>query len=270
MENNDVEVKLIEEPFDENSLIVTDDAVYTPRKFETNDVDFDTKYAYVKDLDNPDAIFYPYRGKLKKYSNLPGMYKGNLDVPYFIEPSDEDRPNYILSTHLSDLNTDNIVKVLVNNKNIYYAYPESSKLFIPDVDAKDDILKRALKLAFKAKSINLDDCKDRFEDKNQLFNFKSVIKGPLRLSMLVFERGCEALGLKYRIILEEANPNEVIGTSLNDPEAKNNIIRNIKGNSVMDESDNTKIPEKVKDNFRTDSLDLNGKIVVSSDDTYDY
>ena len=62
----------------------------------------------------------------------------------------------------------------------------------------------------------------------------------------------------------------MIGTSLNDPEAKNNIIRNIKGNYVMDESDNTKIPEKVKDNFRTDSLDLNGKIVVSSDDTYDY
>jgi adenosine/AMP kinase len=76
------------------------------------------------------------------------------------------------------------------------------------------------------------------------------------------------LGIKYSIILEEANPNELIGTSLNDPEAKKNIIRNLNGIAPSDAVDINNMPDKVRDNFRDDSINLTGKIIVASDDSY--
>jgi hypothetical protein len=266
-----IEAKIVEEIFDDDTRIVTDDGVYTPRYYDPNDVEFDKKFAYIVEKDNPDALFYPYRGKLTSTSVLPGLYKGKLSVPVFIEPSDDQKPNFILSSHTKDLNLNNIIKVLHDNENFYCTYPESSKLFIPDIEEFDDVLKRAIKLALKAKNIDLDSCKDRFTDKNALFNFKQVIRNPkAKLSILLFERGCEALGLKYRIILEEANPHEVIGTSLDSPEARNNIIRNVTGSPIISDGDNVGIPDKVKDNFRTDDLNLTGKIIISSDDTFGY
>lgn len=270
MKEKDMEIKVTDEVFDEDTRIVTSDGVYTPRYFDKQNVDFDKKYAYVIERDNPDAIFYPYRGKHTPDSTLPGLYKGKMSVPVFIEPNEEEKKSYILSTHLKDLNMTNIIKVLHDNQNFYYTYPETSKSFIPDMDDDDDILKRAIKLALKAKNVDLDACKDRFTDKNALFNFKQVIRNnKTKLSILLFERGCEALGLKYRIILEEANPNEIIGTPLNSPEAKKNIIRNITGNPILS-NDNMEMPDQVKDNFREDSLDLKGKIITSADDTFVY
>lgn len=271
MEGKEFEVKILgESVFDEDTRIVTEDGVYTPRYYDSQDVEFDKKYAYVVDKENPDAIFYPYRGKHTPDSVLPGLYKGKLSMPIFIEPTEEEKPKYILSTHIKDLNITNIIRVLHDNKNFYYTYPETSKLFIPDIEEGDDVLKRAIKLVLKAKNVDLDACKDRFTDKNALFNFKQVIRKPnTKLSILLFERGCEALGLKYRIILEEANPNEVIGTSLNSPEAKKNIIRNITGNPIIN-NENVELPDKVKDNFRDDSIDLTGKIIISTDDTFGY
>jgi hypothetical protein len=270
MKGKDIEVKVIEEMFDDDTRIVTEDGVYTPRYYDPQDVDFDRKYAYIVEKGNPDALFYPYRGKYTSDSVLPGLYKGKLSSPVFIEPTEENKSKFILSSHIKDLNITNIIRVLHDNKNFYYSYPESSKLFIPDIEEGDDVLKRAIKLALKAKNVDLDACKDRFTDKNALFNFKQVIRNPnTKLSILLFERGCEALGLKYRIILEEANPNEVIGTPLNGPEAKKNIIRNITGNPIIN-NDNVEIPDKVKDNFRDDSMDLTGKIIISTDDTFGY
>ena len=266
-----IEVKVMDEVFDEDTRIVAEDGVYIPRYFDSNDVDFDKKYAYIQERNNPDALFYPYRGKYRGDNSIPGLYKGKLSVPIFVDPDDDHRDKFILSSHLKDLNITNIIRVLHDNKNFDYSYPESSKLFIPDIEECDDVLKRAIKLALKAKNIDLDSCKDRFTDKNALFNFKQVIRNSnTKLSILLFERGCEALGLKYRIILEEANPHEIIGTPLDSPEAKKNIIRNITGNPILTDSDNVEMPDKVKDNFRDDELDLKGKIIISSDDTYGY
>lgn len=53
--------------------------------------------------------------------------------------------------------------------------------------------------------------------KNALFNFKQVIRGENKLSILIFDRGMEALNLKYKIIIEEKDDINVVGTKLTEP-----------------------------------------------------
>ena len=264
----ETEIKVLTDPIDQDVIIVGVDGVYIPVPYDEKNAEYDEKYAYVIN-----DLFYPYRGKVKKSKHaaapLPGIYRDDMNFPVIVEPTESEKPDYDLKSHLENLHPENIIRVLSDNKNIYYSYPESSKLFVPDINESDDILKRAIKLALKAKNIDLDSCKNRFTDKNALFNFKQVVKSPSsRLSILLFERGCEALGIKYSIILEEANPDELIGTSLNDPEAKKNIIRNLNGIAPSDAVDINNMPDKVRDNFRDDSINLTGKIIVASDDSY--
>ena len=49
MEESNVEVKVMESIFDEDTRIVTGDGVYTPRYYDSTDVDFDKKFAYIKE-----------------------------------------------------------------------------------------------------------------------------------------------------------------------------------------------------------------------------
>lgn len=261
----DLEVKDTTEYDKEHSLIVTPDGVYKAVPWEDYN-NLSTDEAYIKG-----DYFYLYRGKLRNDSILPGVYEDNKGIPVILEPiTAKEKEEFLVSKHLADVSPQNIINVLKVNKNLICSFPESSKLFIPDINKNDDILKRAMKLAFKAKNIDIDSCRSHFVDKNALFNFKQVIKGDSRLSILLFERGCDALNLKYTIVLEEIDPDNVIGTSLNDPEAINNIIKN--SNSNLDPTTDampTELPPLFKDNFRKDNLNLDGKIVISSTDTYD-
>jgi hypothetical protein len=113
--------------------------------------------------------------------------------------------------------TDEIIIVANSKKDILIAVPESAKIFMPSLTIKDDILKRLAKQALIHKNVDLDHIKDRFIDKNALFNFKQVIKGDNKLSILIFDRGMDALNLKYSIILEEKDSTQAIGDPLTNP-----------------------------------------------------
>ena len=68
------------------------------------------------------------------------------------------------------------------------------------------------------KRINIDLYKERFDDKNKLFNLKQVLKSDKPLSKLLFDRAVEALNLKYTIIVEEDDPESIIiGVPLEEP-----------------------------------------------------
>ena len=94
--------------------------------------------------------------------------------------------------------------------------PESSKAYCPEITEDDDILKRLMKKIIIDKGIDIDRFKTRFVDKNALFNFKQVLKGTNRLSMLLFDRGIEAFNLKYTIIVSEG-PGSPIAAPLAEP-----------------------------------------------------
>jgi hypothetical protein len=197
------------------SLLITDEEVYPITLYDESLTEYNENTAYING-----NYFYVYRGEKSKSSSFlkPGIYKDPSNNTYFrVDPvSDEDKETYLAINKIATLDTNEIIKVANLNDDIFTAAPESSKIFMPSLTNSDDILKRLAKQALIHKNIDLDKIKDRFTDKNALFNFKQVIKGDNKLSILIFDRGMDALNLKYTIIVEEKDPEHFIGDLLDD------------------------------------------------------
>lgn len=185
-----------------------------------NDYEFENNVAYV---DN--GYYYIYRGQYKgsnKNTLKAGIYKNipGASTPFFvIEPQTEEeiKTFKITPDNVASLHPVSIIDTINTKEELLVAIPESTKIFQPTLSALDDILKRAAKMALIAKNVDLDRYKDRFKDKNALFNFKQVIRGDNKLSILIFDRGMEALNLKYKIIIEEKDDINVVGMRLLEP-----------------------------------------------------
>ena len=72
-------------------------------------------------------------------------------------------------------------------------------------------------MALIKKNVDLDKYKNNFTNKNELFNFKQVIRNGKKLSILIFNRGIEALNLKYELIISEKGDTNIVGTKLEEP-----------------------------------------------------
>ena len=103
------------------------------------------------------------------------------------------------------------------NQDILIARPESTKIFQPQITENDDILKVIAKKALLEKNVDLDRYKDRFSNKNELFNFKQVLRSENKVSMKIFMRAMEALNLVFTIIVTEKSANNVVGDRLTKP-----------------------------------------------------
>ena len=205
-----------------NSVVVTDTHIYEIELFTGDFDDFEEELrddvAYI----NGD-YFYIYRGKLKKDFRgelKPGIYKNYNDEPKYIivDPrTDQEKEEFDIREHVVMLNPKSIVDIANAKEEILVAIPESTKIFQPILSSTDDILKRITKLALIEKNVVLDRYKDKFSDKNCLFNFKQVLKGNNKVSILIFNRGCDALNLKYTITIEEKDDVNYVGTKLEKP-----------------------------------------------------
>lgn len=207
-----------------NSAIVTDTNIYEidllPDLTEFKG-EFDEGTAYI---DND--FFYIYRGvtKVTKHMELkPGIYKranpkDGESMYFIVEPiTDEQKSEFNAFEHVATLSTTSIIDTANTKEDLLVAIPESAKIFQPTLSVSDDMLKRISKLILLNKNVDLDKYKDRFSNKNELFNYKQVMKGDNRFSILIFNRGCDALNMKYTIIVEEKDPNNCIGEPLKEP-----------------------------------------------------
>ncbi len=200
-----------------DSLLITNEEIFAIKIYNSDAEEFEKGTAY---LDGD--YYYTFKGvideKMKDDLSLlsPGIYKHpDTGENVLIEPiTDEDKERYTHEEKISSIDPNRIIEMINTKEKILVAIPESSKLFIPVINNDDDILKRLIKKALIEKNIDIDQYKHRFVDKNALFNFKQVIKGKNTLSILLFDRGCEALNLKYTIIVEEMDPDNVIGNPL--------------------------------------------------------
>lgn len=205
-------------------MVLTEDSIYPiellpPLDIYKDDLVEDTAYL-------GDVYFYLFRGtQSPEKSNLkPGIYeypaKQRVDGNrYFIvEPiTDKDKKEYEYFDKIINVKIGSIVDTAKNREEILVAIPESTKIFQPTLSESDDILKRAAKLVLIQKEVDLDKFRDRFSDKNSLFNFKQVMRGPNRVSILIFNRGCEALNVKYSLVIEEKDKDFHIGKRLEQP-----------------------------------------------------
>lgn len=207
-----------------NSAIVTDTNIYEIdllpdiTEFEG---EFDDGTAYIQN-----DYFYIYRGVVRESKHIdlkPGIYKRSKpkdgESKYFIvDPiTEEQKKEYNAFEHAASLNTTSIIDTANTKEELLVAIPESAKIFQPTLSVTDDMLKRISKLILLQKNVDLDKYKDRFSNKNELFNYKQVMKGDNRFSILIFNRGCDALNMKYTITVEEKDPDNCIGDPLKEP-----------------------------------------------------
>lgn len=179
--------------------------------------EFDPMIAY---LDGD--YYYLYRGKLPVAVSgdhlEPGIYFDKQSDKYVlaVPSTEEEKKQYTYNDKICSTTASDIIDKINKKEVQVFVMPDSSKSFCPEISENDDILKRLMKKAIIDKGIDIDRFKYRFVDKNALFNFKQVLKGDNRLSMLLFDRGVEAFNLKYTIVLEE-NTGDPIGIPLDKP-----------------------------------------------------
>ena len=220
-ENQAVEENIDGISYSADSIIATDDAILQidllPDDLEEVD-EFKEDVAYISG-----PYFYVYRGvgnpATKEYKK-PGIYKNkDGDDPkwFIVEPStDEEKKEYEHITKVCTLHPVSIVDTANTTEELLVAIPESTKIFQTQITEKDDILKIAAKKALLAKNVDLDRYKDRFSNKNELFNFKQVLRGDNKLSMKIFTRGMDALNLEFVIIIREKSTNDIVGDKLDE------------------------------------------------------
>lgn len=201
-----------------DSYIATDDELFfispLPDLKSTKYSDLNSDYAYIEN-----GYYYLLRGKYPLYKDEiiePGIYDNNDSIE-LIHPSGDDISKYDVKNSIVNTSKEKIIEVLKTKDKIFISAPDSAKPFAPNINENDDILKRLIKKVLEEKNIDLDLYKQRFTDKNTLLNFKQTIKGNSKLSMLLFERGCNVLNLKYTIIVEEASPDDEVGLRLKEP-----------------------------------------------------
>ena len=185
--------------------------------------------------------YYLYKGKIsdiKGFNKIePGIYYDDMECKFVIcEPTtDDEKELYKYSDKITRLDIDDIRNAILNKEIEIFHVPENAHSAIPPESINDDLLKKLVKRAITSKGIDLDQYKVRFMSKNTLFNFKQVLRGPNKLSMLLFDRFAEAFNLKYTIIVEEAG-GELIGHAL-------------KENLVISNQDTFNANSKVVDNL---------------------
>lgn len=183
--------------------------------------EYDTKTAY-----RYNGFFYRYMGaQIPELAEEPGIYWDKHKQVYYLvecDPNNEDHVRFYKADkdHIAKLNPILMAEDLRNNEDTIYAKQKAvtGKAFVPKILENDKLLKRVLKMAIQKKGIDIDQCQSQFPDKNARFNFKSVMRSSdNQLSMLLFERGCEAFNLRYVITVEDADPEHVVGDPLKEP-----------------------------------------------------
>lgn len=207
-----------------NSFILTDDNVYEIDLYREDMKleDFSTDVAYLYG-----ELFYLYNGEitnaeLNNSDDLkPGIYWNiNENEPVMLHPHESEREKYTAEDKIGEINSKKIIDEINEHPEILVELPDkvksqSNSLQIRD---NDDILKRLIKMAFNLKGLTIEDCSEGFPEKNMRFNYKAAItKDGGELSIKYFNRGIDALKLKYTIIIEEENPNDPMGLKLDEP-----------------------------------------------------
>lgn len=207
--------------YTQDSLLVTDDEIFKIKLYDEKAKEYEKGIAY---LDN--EFFYTYKGEITE-EEIQSMARHSTPMEvgihfnedkkefFLVEPrTDEEKEQFRFEGKISSIDPDRIIEMINTKEMILVPIPESSKLFIPVLKNDDDILKRLIKRALIAKNVDIDQHRDRFPNKNALFNLKQVLKSENTLSILLFDRACEALNLKYTIAIEDISEETVVGGKL--------------------------------------------------------
>lgn len=207
-----------------NSFILTEDNVYGIDVFEDDikleELNEDTAYLHGE-------LFYLYNGEISE-SELnnakklqPGIYwNTDANKAILIHPGEDEISKYTAEDKIGDIDSRKIIDEINEHPEILVELPDKAKSQSNTLQIRDndDILKRLIKMAFNLKGLTIEDCSEGFPEKNMRFNYKAAVtKNGGELSIKYFNRGIDALKLRYTIIVEEENPNDPMGIGLKEP-----------------------------------------------------
>lgn len=196
---------------DSDSVLVLSDAIYYIALYDP-DASFDKDHAYLNN-----EYFYLYRGTKSKYEmDKPGIYKlaGTKEVVLVDPSTPEEKEYYAWEGKISTFDPAKAADLINSRDDLFIPLSDNCKIFNPEITVNDDILKRLLKLVFKEKEIDIDMYKDRFPDKNALFNFKQIMKGPGPVTMKIFQRICDVIDVEFCVLIREKDNGRPTGKSL--------------------------------------------------------
>lgn len=175
------------------------------------------EYYYLLRGRKPDEMESPDGNRLYK----PGIYKDAKGGIFLFHPvTDKEKEEYNYHDALVKYDPNRIVHVLKDKgEALYSTICDPGKVFKAAVGERDNILLRGMKEVFRRKNIDLKQCVDRFPNKHALTNFKQTMTSPDKnnLTILLFDRGADALNLKYTLIIEDKDGDLCIGDHLVEP-----------------------------------------------------
>lgn len=209
------------EVYGPNNYLLTNEDVYEIELYDPTmkQTDYNKETAYLYG-----DFYYLYRGEFTQYEldRMPGMKPGiywntTTNEPLMVSPTQIEEDEYTFSDKIGSTDAEKVIDNINQRNIILLDLPENKKsggdmLIMPN----DDILKRLLKKAFNMKGVTIDQCQNGFPNRNAKTNFKAALSKDTPLSFNYFNRGVDALGLKFTIILEDNNDYS-IGIRLESP-----------------------------------------------------
>lgn len=179
---------------------------------------FEDQKGYIKETDSDDDDYiwiFSAQGR-PKYSNVYPYFWYNEDGELeFSEPSDTVKEKFsekrIVNMTLVDIinqtdpNEELFDEQAINDMNA------ASDSYTPDIYPKDDFLKQTIKEVIKKKKINLNKLKSKTDEKYQILNMVSALKGETKMSVSYFIKWLNLLKCDFQITVTDN------GEDLQDP-----------------------------------------------------
>ena len=155
------------------------------------------------------SYVYIYRGKYKKDSTEPGIYKS--DDEYIIkEPKGKEKELYHVN-NIKEIDITNIFEQIDEHSEDFISVEDveiinnNAEIYIPTIKEDDDFLKLAVKKAIMAKEINLLNYKNNFNSQYTLNNMKSSLNRETKMTVPKFKLWCEILGVGFELRIFDNN-----------------------------------------------------------------
>ena len=136
-------------------------------------------------------------------ATAPGIYRDSEGKQFIVHPENEKEEKlYNYFDALVKYEPEQIVSVIKEKGKLWIDNVNPDKIFKAAIGDNDNILLRGMKEVFRRKNVDIRSCEDRFPNKHALTNFKQTMTSPDKknLTILLFDRGIEALNLKYTLI----------------------------------------------------------------------
>ena len=157
-------------------------------------------------LDDSEAYLYngyvyPYLGVTDNRDDEVGIYKRNPEAKYKIrEPKTEEEKETYSIEKIVELDPIAILKDIEINADNYVskeyieAVNNATDIYDPPIEPGDDILKKIIKHLLHEKQININNYKNRLDNKWTLTNLKAALTKKQNLSMKYFVKLLDLLG----------------------------------------------------------------------------